>query len=381
MNLPLLSKRFRMNNQQFSPKKIFVDQKSLNFPLTEKILKNTEHVPFEVVENIQSVLDSVHVNKDPVSLGKSILLLTTQKGDFIKSCPCTPGYIGCNYFIINLDLNCPMNCSYCILQYYLSNPFITVHVNRQDLWNQLDEFLGNNKNKRLRMGTGELGDSLALDHLTDSSKDLISYFRSKTHVLFELKTKTVNIENLFSVEPAENIIISWSLNSEKIARTEEKGSPPVHHRIEAALRIAKKGFRVGFHFDPIIIHPGWEEGYAEIISLLFSSIDPRKIAWISLGSLRFPPHLKPIIQKRFPKTRIIYEEMIRGKDGKYRYFKPLRIELYRKIINFIKRNGGEKVPLYFCMESKEIWEKGLKKKPRDKEDVEKFISLPLGICR
>ncbi len=92
-----------------------------------------------------------------------------------------------------------MNCSYCILQNYLSNPFITVHVNRQDLWNRLDEFLAAYKNKMIRLGTGELGDSLALDHLTESSKDLISYFRSKTFVLFELKTKTLNIENLFSV--------------------------------------------------------------------------------------------------------------------------------------------------------------------------------------
>ncbi len=370
-----------MNNQQFFPKKIFVDKKSLDYPLTEKILQKTGQVPFEVVENIQSVMDSGHLNKDPISLGKSTLLLTSQKGDYVKPCPCTSGYIGCNYFIINLDLNCPMNCSYCILQLYLSNPFITVHVNRQDLWNQLDQFLGSYKNKMLRLGTGELGDSLALDHLTGSAQDLISYFRLKPFVLFELKTKTVNIENLFSVKPAENIIISWSLNSEGIARTEEKGAPPVHRRIEAAKNIAKRGFRVGFHFDPIILYPGWEEGYAEIICSLFSSIEPNQIAWISLGSLRFPPHLKPIIQKRFPKSRIIYEEMIRGIDGKYRYFKPLRLELYRKIINLIRGNGGEKVPLYFCMESKEIWEKGLKKKPRDKDDVEKSISLSLGTCR
>jgi len=370
-----------MNNTQFFPKKIFVDQKSLHFPLTEKILQNTANTPFVVVENIQSVLTSVPVNKDPVSQGKSMLLLTSQKGDFVKSCPCTPGYIGCNYFIINLDLNCPMDCSYCILQHYLSNPFITVHVNKPDLWTQLDEFLSKHRNRRLRLGTGELGDSLALDHLTENSLELISYFRSKTNVLFELKTKTVNIKNLFSVEPAENIIISWSLNSEKMAQTEEKGAPPVQRRIEAAQSITKRGFRVGFHFDPIILHPEWEEGYAEIISSLFASIEPNQIAWISLGSLRFPPHLKPIIQKRFPKSRIIYEEMIRGKDGKYRYFKPLRIELYRYIIDLIRRNGGKEVPLYFCMESKEIWEKGLNKKPRDKEDVEKSISLPLGICR
>ncbi len=381
MNLQLSSNLFRMNNHQFSPQKIFIDKKCLDFPLTEKILQRTTQTPFEVVENIQSFFISAQASKDPLSLGKSTLLLTSQKGNFVKSCPCTPGYIGCNYYIINLDLNCPMDCSYCILQHYLSNPFITVHVNRQDLWNGLDEFLSKHRNKRLRIGTGELGDSLALDHLTGNSLELISYFRSKKNFLFELKTKTVNIENLLSAEPAENIIISWSLNSEKMAQTEERGAPPVRHRIKAAQVLTKRGFRVGFHFDPIIIYPGWELGYAEIISSLFSSIDPNRIAWISLGSLRFPPNLKPIIQKRFPKSRIICEEMIRGQDGKFRYFKPLRTELYRNVVHLIRRDGGKKIPLYFCMENKEIWEIGLKRKPRDKEDVEKSISLPLGICR
>lgn len=367
-----------MNNKLFFPKKIYVDKNSLGYPLTEKILMNAPQITHEVVDDIQEVLDSAQFKKDPVSFGKSTMLLTSQKGDYIKSCPCTPGYIGCNYFIINLDLNCPMDCSYCILQLYLSNPFITVHVNRQDLWTQLDGFLARQKNRALRIGTGELGDSLALDHLTESSKDLILYFCHKTHILFELKTKSVNIKNLLDIEPAENIVISWSLNSEKMALAEEKGAPQVHRRIEAAQQIVKKGYRVGFHFDPVLLYPGWDEGYSAIIELLFSSVEASRIAWISLGSLRFSPPLKPIIQKRFPESRIIYEEMIRGKDGKYRYFKPLRVELYKRIISLIRKNGGGKVPLYFCMESREIWEKGLKKKPRGKEDVERDISLPHG---
>ena len=371
-------KRTRMIEANFKPDKIYIDSQAAGYPLTEKIQHNTKGIPFEIVGSVHELLEDVRTVKDPVSFGKKNLLLTVQKGEFIKPCPCTPGYIGCNYFIINLDLNCPLDCSYCILQHYLSNPFLTIHVNREDLWIQLDTFLANQKRDGLRIGTGELGDSLALDHLTESSKDLISYFRKKKNVLFELKTKTINVENILAVEPAENVIVSWSLNTDKMAASEERGVPSVAERLEAAQKLAGKGFRLGFHFDPIILHPGWEKGYKTVIKSLLSSVDPDRIAWISLGTLRFAPHLKPIIRKRFPESRIIYEELIRGRDGKFRYFKPVRFRLYKNIIDCLRREGGGRIPLYFCMESREIWQEVLKKKPRGKEDVERTISLPLG---
>jgi spore photoproduct lyase len=107
-------------------------------------------------------------------------------------------------------------------------------------------------------------------------------------------------------------------------------------------------------------------------------IDTKKIAWISLGSLRFPPALKPVIQKRFPQTKIIYEEFIIGKDGKLRYPKPLRLRLFRQIVNDLKKAGGEGIPVYFCMESRDIWMDVQKKAPRSKKEVEELLTLPLG---
>lgn len=370
-----------MNNPKFFPEKIYIDRKVLGSPLVDRIIKNAEKIPAEIVNCVPDMLKETCSSKDPVAKGKKNLLLTFQKGEFIKPCPCTPGYIGCNYFIINAELNCPLDCSYCILQHYLTNPFITVSVNREDLWAQADAFLDKHKKRGIRIGTGELGDSLALDHLTENSREMMAYFRTKKNVLFEFKTKTENIEHILSSKPFENIIISWSLNSSAMAETEEKGAPSIDRRIQAARLVAERGFRVGFHFDPIIIHPHWKEGYAAVIEALLASVHPARIAWISLGSLRFSAKLKPIIQKRFPESRIILEEMVRGKDGKFRYFKPLRAELVRTVTDFIRKSGGERIPLYLCMESREIWEKGLQKKPRSKEDVERSISLLLGECR
>jgi len=363
-----------MSESSYFPQKVYIEEESLNYPLTRRILKNLKQVPREIIRNPQKVLQKLQNSRDAICEGKKYLFISKQKGNFVKPCPCTPRYIGCNYFIINLVLNCSLNCSYCILQDYLSHPLITVHVNLEDLWRELDIFLSRRKGKYLRIGTGELGDSLVLDHIIGNSEDLISYFRGKEKAFLELKTKTVEINNVLNLEPAENVVISWSLNSFKIAEEEEKGAPSVEERVKAAKQVSEKGFKLGFHFDPIIRYSGWEEDYAEVVKILLKTVDPLKISWISLGSLRFPPSLKPLIKERFPHTRIIYDEFIKGKDGKLRYFKPLRLELYQKIISFIKGCGGEKIPLYFCMESEEIWRKAMNWVPRGKEEVENFLS-------
>jgi spore photoproduct lyase len=367
-----------MSKSQFFPQKVYVEKRSLDFPLTKRVLKNVGPVPREVIDDPQEVIEDIKTSKDVIGTGKKYLLLTSQRGEFIKPCPCTPRYIGCNYFIINLDLNCPLDCTYCILQHYLTNPLITVHVNLEDLWKQLDIFLHSKRLSALRIGTGELGDSLALDHLTENSVDLVSYFREKRNAIFELKTKTVNIKNILKIEPAPNVVIAWSLNSLKISREEEKGAPSVEKRIDAARKVSERGFRTGFHFDPIIRHHDWEEGYEEIIKKLLATVDPAKIAWISLGSFRFPASLKAIIEERFPRTKIIYDEFIKGKDGKLRYFKPLRFELYKKIVGFIKEWGGKEIPLYFCMESEDIWREAMGWTPKGEENLEKCLSSPLG---
>ncbi len=365
-----------MIESDYTPQKIFIERNSLDFALTKRIIKNTSRVPKEIIDNPHELIEDLKVTRNAIQEGKKYLLLTKQRGEFVKPCPCTPHYIGCNYFIINLELNCPLDCSYCILQHYLSNPLITVHVNLKDLWRELDIFCNKNRKRAFRIGTGELGDSLALDHMTEISKDLISYFRGKRNVYFELKTKTTNIRNVLNQEPADNIVISWSLNSSKMALELERGAPEVEERVYAARRVLEKGFRVGFHFDPLIRYPGWEQDYEELIKMLMKTIEPGRIAWMSLGSLRFPPLLKSIIKKRFPKTKIFYDEFIKGKDGKFRYFKPLRIELYKEIISFIKKNGGSDVPLYFCMESEALWREVMRWVPKGKKEVERSLFLP-----
>ena len=75
--------------------------------------------------------------------------------------------------------------------------------------------------------------------------------------------------------------------------------------------------------------------------------------------------LKKTIEHRFQDSKIIYGEFITGLDGKMRYFKPLRVRLYRRMVEAIRAYAPD-VLIYFCMEDDEVWQKSLGFIPSDR---------------
>jgi len=359
------------------PRRVFVQREAWDYPLTERILERLGP-RFEIIDNPEVIREELASFRDPIAAGKKILYLATQKGKFVKACPCSSRVISCGYFVINSVLGCPLDCSYCVLQAYLSDPWITVFVNEADLELSLKPFLLSAKLSGFRVGTGELADSLALEPLTGQAARLSFLFQHSRQAILELKTKTVFIEPWLDLPPCPQIVFSWSLNAESIAQEEEKGAAPVVDRIRAASQLAQRGYGVGFHFDPLIYFENWEKEYESVIRRIFSSLPAQSIRWISLGALRFPVAFRPIIRARFPHKPIFAGELVLGRDGKWRYFKPLRLKIFSTILEMIRSYGGENIPLYLCMEDEEVWQLVLKKKPEGKKDFRTLFVLPVN---
>lgn len=294
-----------------------------------------------------------------------------QKGKFVKHCPCTPEVVPCGYYNLNLHTGCPFDCSYCILQAYLETTEPVYFTNFADMENELAEI--SITQKHLRIGTGELTDSLALDGQTGYSEKILSVFEKFPDILFEFKTKSVGVENLLKYKKVlNNIIISWSLNPTEVIEREELLTPDLHSRLKALEKVQNHGYKVGIHFDPILIFNGWQKAYEELIKQIAGIIDPAKIAWWSLGALRFPYSLRDHIFKH-RNSRLFEGELIKGLDGKYRYFKPLRLELFRFIKKKILTLVSREAPLYLCMEDKEVWQDVFPEIPPNEEAVNKYL--------
>jgi spore photoproduct lyase len=352
-----------MSYSLFKPQTVYVEKEIINHPNTKKFLANLSFIQPTIVDEIPQIKRS--------SKSKN-LILAKQRGDFFKRCPGTHNYICCGYKILNLVNNCDIDCTYCILQGYFDNANLFIFVNIEDLFRELDELLNMYPHLTFRIGTGELADSLSTDHITGYSKLLVSYFADKKNAIIELKTKSTQIENILDLNHNGRTVVSWSLNTLSIAKSEESKAPSLEQRLIAAKRCQDAGYKIGFHFDPMIYYQHWERDYKYVVDKIFDYIDPKQIIWISLGALRYPPQLENIIRERHQQSNIVYGELFPGLDGKYRYFKPLRIQMFNSMYQWFK-DYDKDIFLYLCMESSEVWQKSFGWTPKNSASLSKLM--------
>jgi len=353
--------------KDFPIKTLFIEKGADGYSFGAKIIERLGDIP---VDRIEYDVDNRYQQLN--NMDKESIRLLRFQGAFLKTCPGTKEYICCGYQILNVGTNCTMDCSYCILQAYFNQPSIRVFVNLEEQLTTIGQLIDSRPEKIFRIGTGEFTDSLALDHIVHWSDILIPFFLGRKNAVLELKTKSNQIEGLLSSPVRERIIVSWSLNSPYIVAKEEHGTVGLKKRLEAAKRCQSEGFILGFHFDPLIEHPDWKEGYMKTLEMMDEYINPKGIIWISMGCFRYMPGLKTIIRKRHPETHILDGEFISGLDGKMRYFKPIRIEMYAFMVEIIKKWYHDP-GLYLCMESDEIWTKSMGWSPGNSEGLSHYL--------
>ena len=351
------SDQLKLKRREFYPKNIFVEKKALNTSLARRFRGVFPKARFSEITSLKNYrCNHRGLQIKDYNRRQDTVFIVSEGHDFFKKCPCTKDALGCGYHIFNLGFGCIFECTYCYLQEYTNSPGIILPANINKFFDRFNFY----KKRGMRIGTGEFLDSLALDEITEYSISIVEFFREQKGVVFEFKTKSTVIENLLKVHHAGNIVVSWSLNPQSIIDDNELLTPSLKERLDSAVKCIKAGYKVGFHFDPVIHFHGWKDEYRLLIEDLFHKINSRHIAWISIGTLRFTPTLKQIIERRFPGNKILNEELLLGYDDKLRYPPAIRYNIYKQIIEmFFKRSPNLK--LYLCMEEVSMW-KALKLK-------------------
>lgn len=361
----------------YRPSRILVERAARLDPMALRVIDFYAGVPVKEVDRADLLLAEPPTGPDPFGAGKRTLLLARFKGAFVKPCPGSAEMLCCHYAVLSPILNCPLECTYCMLQSYLNRPAITVHTNVEDCLEQLDAYLAAYPPDGLvRLGTGELADSLALEEATGWSERLVRYVAGQPNAILELKTKTTLVEPLLDLDHAGRTVIAWSLNPDEIVRREELKTAGLEERLEAAARVQAAGYLVAFHFDPLVHYHGWKAGYQAVVARLAQAVDPRGVAWVSLGGLRFLPGLKAVIKARFPKSRLPGGEFILGQDKKLRYLASQRAAMYRAVAGWL-REWDTDLLIYLCMERGSLWEAALGERPPDRAAVERRFTQRL----
>ncbi len=301
---------------------------------------------------------------------KEVLVLKKFLGRFFQKCPGSPRVICCNYRVINTCFNCLYDCSYCFLRGYLNAFGIVQFINIADLMEEVENFFRTSSSDMVyRVGTGEFTDSLMFDRETGIGQELIRRASLYSHIMMELKTKSSNVDHLLEIPRKGNAVLSWSLASQRNIERYERDTANLNERLAAIRRASEAGFITSFHFDPVIIYEGWKEDYSALIDTLFETVNREKVAWISMGGFRYAPGFKEVLKNVEPDTDMMLEEMFPGIDGKFRYFKPVRIDMYKFLLDRIRKYTSKPF-IYLCMESDDVWHQVMGKNFATSADLE-----------
>ncbi|MBM4034934.1 MAG: hypothetical protein FJ291_24590 [Planctomycetes bacterium] len=261
-----------------------------------------------------------------------------------------------NYLHFSPSAYCSYACAYCYLAGSCSTvvaPVTKVFVNLEDVLAAIAR-----RARRLAVPTsfylGKLQDALALDPLTGFSRVLVPFFAAQPLARLVMLTKSGCVGNLLAQDHQGHTAVSWSVNPEAVCREFEGGAPPLARRLDAARRCQKAGYPIRFIIMPILPIADWRRRYAQLVEALFASCRPGRI---TLGGICSYGTALRLTKGALGADNLIARHVSRqpSADGRRRFSRELRAELYSHIIAEIRRHEPG-LPIALCLEEPELWQ-------------------------
>jgi len=337
------------------PEYFYLEPGSRADSLTQAILAACPNSSrFEVRDHRQIEQEPVPRQGYDTRIKQEVLILARHPGPFVRP---FPGHSRAGEeaaYLIAHAYGCPFDCAYCFLQSYFEHGAPVLFTNREDLLRELATHLqAQPRDRTATYHAGEFSDALALEARSRFAADAIPLFRDYPHARLELRTKCAGVEALLPADPPPNVVVSWTLTPQTAWRRYEAGTPEPVRRLISARACQDLGYRVGIRLDPALLLPAWEREYEELLEEVFRHLVPAGIESFVLGGFRFTSVLANRIRQRFPGCGLLRAESVLCRDGKHRYFRPLRVRLYRTIIRAVLAHDPKAV-VRLCMETDQV---------------------------
>jgi len=370
----------------WKPKEIIVHEEVREDPVSVNILNKSPGIPVKcvssgmakIISEKSDILRAVGSSMlDKIIAGKSLLFIAPA-ANVVDTFTMPDDRMVCPHFErLKLASNgCFYQCDWCYLKltYRAAFPFITVRAQYDKIKEQLYKRL-NQTSEPIIFNTGELADSLSMEHLTGAAQEFIPWIGNTENGYLFILTKSDNVDDILNLSHNDRTVIAWSMNNEKVSRKFEIGAPSFDRRLYAAKKVQEAGYPLRIRLDPIVPFKGWQDAYANTIERIFREVAPERI---TLGTLRFEegfykmrnsifttgadlPKLMETMSPMFsPK---IFSHSKRPKSGKYSFSVKQRIEIFKWAIDEISKHSDCKIAL--CKESTNVWKK---------------VGLPLSKC-
>ena len=286
---------------------IYAEYEALNYRFSKKIISKLPASRVIKVNNYKDVFfrktQSFHLQKKSKNI-----ILAVKKSDFLyKGSDFAQSAGNQNFYYNALSLNCLYDCSYCYLQGMYPSANIVFFVNLDDYFTTTEKAVANRMftDQPLFLSLSYDTDLLATEQIAPYCRHWIEFASSNPHLLCEIRTKCSNFKPLLDLEPNHNILFSWTISPEDVAKQHENNAPPTKQRIAAAKMAAERGWSIRLCFDPIIPLKNWRLLYDQCIDDAFDAIPLKQIHDCTIGTFRMSAtHLKLARQRR-PNSQLL----------------------------------------------------------------------------
>ncbi|MFE6787133.1 spore photoproduct lyase family protein [Streptomyces sp. NPDC057680] len=202
-----------------------------------------------------------------------------------KSFGIRPNGRSADWIAPGLSNGCAMACAYCYVprRKGFANP-ITVFTNVERVLGSLGRHIAGVGRKEEPnqcdehawvYDIGENGDCSVDDLISDNTADLIWAFRRWPTAKASFATKFVN-PDLLRLDPRGRTRIRFSVMPPDDSRLLDIRTSPVQDRLTAAADFLDAGYEVHFNLSPVVIRPGWERAWAELLRAM-DDVLPRRV--------------------------------------------------------------------------------------------------------
>ncbi|MBS4223585.1 spore photoproduct lyase [Lederbergia citrea] len=302
----------------FMPQLVYFEPKALDYPLGQELYKKFQAKDIEIryttshnqVRNLPGENDFQRYR-----IAKSTLVVGLRKTlKFDTSKPSAE-------YAIPFATGCMGHCHYCYLQTTMgSKPYIRTYVNVEEILESAHQYMEERAPEITRFEASCTSDIVGIDHLTHTLKRAIEYFGNTSLGRLRFVTKFNNVDHLLDAKHNGRTRFRFSMNADYVIKYFEPGTSRLHERIEAAGKVARAGYPLGFIIAPIYLFEGWQEGYKQLFERLSTELadEAKDGVTFELIQHRFTKPAKKVIQKNYPMTKLeLDEEKRRYKWGKY----------------------------------------------------------------
>ena len=306
----------------FKPKHVYIEKEALDYPLGVELKEK-----FEAMEIPVDILESNRVNflrgknvQEKYEIGKRVLVIGVRRTLEFQSCKPSAHYQ------LPLITGCIGKCEYCYLNTNLKDkPFTRIYVNIDDVFKKAKKYVQTGKFKPTIFEGSATSDPVPVEPYTHALAQSIEYFGKLPDARFRFVTKFTDVDGLLHLKHNEKTEIRFSINTDTVIESFEHGTPRVKQRIEAARKVIKAGYPVGFLIAPVFIYPNWKEDYLMLIKMLKNYLpdeDLKHPITFEIISHRFTPTAKNHILQVFEQSKLPMDEAERTyKYGQFGYGK------------------------------------------------------------